>query len=111
MAMSSPSLPAGWYPTAPERARMFLDELRRELRRGHRLRGATVEVFADRDGASDDVLFRLVDHPDRFAIVHLTWRRRPEISPEWPRILFEGTFDEFVAYDAEHWGLEHEEDE
>lgn len=107
--MSSSTLPAGWSRTSPERAHAFLDELRRELRWRHRLHGVALEAFADRDGASDDVLFRLVDQPDRFAVVHLTWRGRTEISAEWPSVVFEGTFDEFVAYDAAHWGLDYED--
>jgi hypothetical protein len=102
-----PWLPSGWARTI--RAEQLLAELQRELPREHALQGKALEALADRDGASDDVLFRLVDSPDRFVIVHLTWRMQPETDPPYPLVAFEGTFDEFAAFDAERWGLEPDE--
>jgi hypothetical protein len=89
-----------------ERARRFLDELQRELSSDHALFGVLVEVVADRDGASDDVLFRRFDNRARFAVVHLTWRGSTEIDPRWPHVVFEGTFEEFVEYEGRHRALE-----
>jgi hypothetical protein len=104
--MSPRALPEGWVRTSGKRADTFVDELQRELLRGHVLFAVNVEACADRAGASDDVLFRLLDDPERFAIVHLTWRGRPEVDARWPSVIFEGTFEEFVEYDHQHWGLE-----
>lgn len=100
----SSALPEGWVRTSGDMARRLLDELQRELPPGHAWSGVPIETFADRDGASDDVLFRCLDNPARFAIVHLTWRA--ESDPRWPHIVFEGTFEEFIEYDRQHWGLE-----
>jgi hypothetical protein len=102
----SSALPKGWVQTPMGRARRFLDELQRELSRDHALSGVLVEALADRDGASDDVLFRRFDNPARFAVVDLTWRGSTEIDPRWPHVVFEGTFEEFVAYEGRHHALE-----
>jgi hypothetical protein len=102
----SSALPEGWVRTSGDRARRLVEELQRELPPGHALSHVPIETFADRDGASDDVLFRRVDNPARFVVVHLTWRGRTEIDPRWPCVVFEGTFEEFVDYDSQHWGLE-----
>jgi len=102
----SPVLPEGWFLTSADDARRLLDELQRELAPGHALSGVTLEPFADRGGARDDVLFRRLDNPARFAIVHLTWRGTTEPDPRWPSIVFEGTFEEFAEYDSRHWGLD-----
>lgn len=102
--MSAP-LPEGWVQTSRDRARRLVDELQRELPPGHALSGVPTEAVADRGGASDDVLFRRLDNPARFVVVHLTWRGSTEIDPRWPYVEFEGTFEEFIDYNAQHWGL------
>jgi hypothetical protein len=84
----------------------LLDELQRELSDGHILKSVIVETVAHRGGASDDVLFRRIGEPQHYAIVHLTWSGRPEIDPRWPSVIFEGTFEELLAYDKEHLELE-----
>src|ERR1051325_5049860 len=94
-------LPEGWIRASGERARRLVDELQRELSTDHALSSVPVETLAY-DGASDDVLFRRLDNPARFVVIHLTWSGSTEIDPCWPHIVFEGSFEEFVAYDSQH---------
>jgi len=53
-------------------------------------------VIAHRDDR-DDVLFRRLDEPDRFTVIHLTWIRKQEINAQHPSVCFDGTFEQFVA--------------
>src|SRR5215468_583667 len=100
----SAALPEGWAHTSGDRARRLVDELWREVSPGHALSGVPIEAFADRDGASDDVLFRRLDNPARFVVVHLTWRGSTETDPCWPYVDFDGTFEEFLEYNDQVWG-------
>ncbi len=103
--MSRPPLPEGWfYPTAEE-AKELLEELHRELTSGHLLDGVSVETFAHRDGATDDVLFRHVDAAERFTVIHLTWLGRTEIDRHHPTVEFDGTFTGFIDEEYRRWGL------
>src|SRR5947208_1909467 len=77
-------LPQGWFRPDDDTALNLHAELLRELPPGHVLTGREVETIAWREGATDDVLFRHADKPDRFTVVHLTWRGRTEISSEYP---------------------------
>lgn len=104
--MTPRALPEGWYLAGTGEAKRLLDELQRELPQGHLLHGVPVETFAHRRGATDDVLFRHVGDPARFTIVHLTWIGRTELDARYPSVAFDGTFDEFLAYEKANWGLE-----
>jgi hypothetical protein len=58
-------------------------ELRAEIVAGHPLHGLAAAAVGRRTDC-DDVLF-CVDHPlCTLAVVHLTWRGRPEPDPTWP---------------------------
>lgn len=72
-------------------------ELQRELPPGHLLHGVPVENFAWSRG-SDDVLFRHLNEPDHFTIIHLSWLGRTEINAQHPTVEFDGSFAEFLAY-------------
>jgi hypothetical protein len=96
----------GWYPADEEAAKRLLYELHRELRPDHPLYGIELEACAHRDGATDDVLFRHSADPGRFTVVHLTWLEHHEIDANHPGIEFDGTFDAFLAYERDNWGLE-----
>ena len=108
--MKPGALPVGWYLADAEEAKRLLDELHRELPRGHVLHGVPVDTFAHRRGATDDVLFRHVSEPDRFTIIHLTWIGRTELDARYPRVEYDGSFDGFMAYEKANWGLEPHED-
>lgn len=88
-------IPLGWEYLDPEEAAGRITELKRELPPGHLLFGIPVETFAARIG-DDDTLFRHLDEPDRFTVVHLTWIGREEINSEHPWVDFDGTFAEFL---------------
>lgn len=92
-----PALPEGWHYPDDETAQMLHAELLIELPLGHLLHGKSVMTFAWRDGATDDVLFRHIDEPERFTVIHLSWLGRTEINAEHPRVEFDGTFDAFIA--------------
>ncbi len=58
-------------------------ELGSELCSRHVLCGILVRPIGGRQDC-DDVLFELLDGSGRFAVVHLTYARRPEQDPTWP---------------------------
>ncbi|MGQ0672102.1 MAG: hypothetical protein ACT4N2_04380 [Hyphomicrobium sp.] len=89
------ALPAGWSGLATEHAAGLVERLQWEISRDHLLAGVAVEAVARRD-ANDDVLYRHVADPSRYSVVHLTWASRPETTPFFPSVEFDGTFAGFV---------------
>jgi hypothetical protein len=102
---SHSALPHGWFYPDHDTALALHAELLRELPWGHVLTGREVEAFAWRGGATDDVLFRHKDEPNRFTVVHLSWLASTEIDAEHPRVEFDGTFPEFLAEEKRLYGL------
>jgi hypothetical protein len=86
----------GWHYPVENVAHGFHAELQRELPPGHLLYGRAVEVIAYREDR-DEVLFRHLDEPDKFTVIHLTWLRKREINAQFPSVCFDGTFEEFFA--------------
>lgn len=96
-------LPEGWeYPDAEEAAGLYA-ELQRELPQGHLLYGVEVETFAAAVG-NDDTLFRHINGPERFTVVHLTWLGKTEINARHPTIDFDGTYVEFLEDQERRYG-------
>jgi hypothetical protein len=71
-----------WAPIEQPEVRETMESLHSELCASHPLFGLCVTAFARRRD-QDDVLFALAD--GRVAEVHLTWSRKPERDPRWPR--------------------------
>jgi hypothetical protein len=95
----------GWHYPVENVAHGFHAELQRELPPDHLLYGRAVEVIAYREDR-DDVLFRHVDEPDRFTVIHLTWIRKREINAQHPSVCFDGTFEEFFAAEQKYYSSE-----
>ena len=96
----------GWfYPDSAPIAQSLHAELQRELPPGHLLFGRAVETIAFRQDR-DDVLFRHLDQPDRFTVIHLTWIRKREINAEHPSVCFDGTFSELITREQKNYELE-----
>jgi len=77
-----------WKPVPNgETAQKLQSELLNELAPGHPLFGRTVAAIGFR-GDSDDVVLKITDGSSRFAIVHLTWRMRPEEPPFPNAVIF-----------------------
>ena len=89
------NLPDGWLRPEATIASEVHAELQRELPPGHLLHGIPVEVVAWIHG-SDDILFRHLDKPDRFTVVHLSWLGRTEINAQHPTVEFDGCFANFL---------------
>lgn len=100
-----PALPEGWFYPDLATAQGLYAELQQELPPGHLLYGRAVETFAWREGATDDVLFRHLDEPKRFTVIHLSWRGHTEINAQYPTVEFDGTFEEFSAMEERLYGL------
>ncbi len=101
-------LPEAWgwfYPGDAPIGQSLHAELQRELPPGHLLFGRAVETVAFRQD-QDDVLFRYLDQPDRFTVIHLTWTRKREINAEHPSVCFDGTFSEFVAKERKTYEIQ-----
>jgi hypothetical protein len=103
--MFRPALPLGWFYPDADTALTLHAELLRELPPGHLLTGRVVDVFAWRGGATDDVLFRHRDEPERFTVIHLSWLGRTEINAEYPAVEFDGPFAAFLAAEKRLYGL------
>ena len=71
----------------------FSKELRKETCKGHQLHKIKTETIARREDC-DDVLFKLLDGTERFAIVHLTYSK--ESDPQWPDCDIFNTFGDFL---------------
>lgn len=95
-------LPEGWKRPDANVAHRLNEEFERELPVGHLLQGIPVEAFAWTHGSNDDVLFRHLDKPDRFTIVHLSWKGHTEINANYPAVRFDGCFADFLKKNAEH---------
>lgn len=88
--------PLGWYYPDADETNSLHAELMRELPPGHLLEGLPVEVFMVAEG-NDDVLFRHVNDPERFTIVHLTWIGHTEINADHPTVAFDGSYEDFLS--------------
>ena len=78
------NLPAQWEAIDPDESAPFEDEYAVEIAKGHPLYGVPVKAIARRR-ARDDVLFSLLRHLCEYAVVHLTWSRKEEAPPDWPK--------------------------
>jgi len=76
-------LPEPWRSVSDVERPGLVAELHSELVEGHPLYGQPVVPIAKCDGC-DDVVFAVKADPGWFALVHLTWSRRPDRLP-WPR--------------------------
>jgi hypothetical protein len=84
-----------WVPVSDRGRDAYNHELKMELGLDHPLYGVRTAAVA-RTRHTDDILFQLYDHPVAgFAVVHLTFRGRPEPAPQWPSVV--------LYRDVEHW--------
>ena len=84
-----------WVPVSDRGQEAYANELKMELSLDHPLYGVRARAVA-RTRHTDDILFLLQDHPMAgFAVVHLTFRGRPESDPQWPSVV--------LYRDIEHW--------
>ncbi|MFI5927476.1 hypothetical protein ACIA3K_16000 [Micromonospora sp. NPDC051543] len=93
----TPTLADPWWdlrgddPRERQQRQALHAELLVEVAPGHPLHGQPTTVVA-RSQASDDILVQL---PERWALVHLTWRAAPE-TPPWPKTTFYDTLHALV---------------
>ncbi|MBU5344277.1 hypothetical protein [Paenibacillus lautus] len=80
-------------PWEAETSERFAEELYKEISKGHILFGVRVKIITRRCDR-DDFLFSLLDEPETYAQVHLTWKH--EELAEWPKTLMFSSFDEWV---------------
>jgi hypothetical protein len=66
---------------------------------GHLIYSRDVEVVAHRDGATDDILVRQVDEPERYTVIHLTWAGQREIDASHPSVEVDGSWEDFLDYE------------
>ena len=95
---SNLKLPEPWTRPDADDAASLHAELQRELPPGHLLYRVPVETFAWTGGGHDDTLFRWLNLPDRFTVIHLSWLGRTEINSKHPTVEFDGSFAEFLEY-------------
>ncbi|MFI7590413.1 hypothetical protein [Micromonospora sp. NPDC049359] len=76
----------GDEPVERQQRKALHTELLIEVAPGHPLHGQPTRIVA-RSQASDDILVQL---PERWALIHLTWKGAPE-TPPWPKTEFYDT--------------------
>ena len=82
-------------------------ELHREIVDGHPLHGPSAFAVGRRIDC-DDVLF-CVDHPSyTLAVVHLTWRMKPEPDPIWPHTQLFADWEDWIENCLKPDHAEHE---
>ena len=86
--------PAPWGAVTDGMQDAFEAELTKEIGSSHGLFGQRATATA-RSLEQDDVLFALAD--DRVAEVHLTWNRKTESDPRWPRVTLYSSPREWAA--------------
>jgi hypothetical protein len=86
--VSSADLRDPWFRLEREQARALEREATTEIAAGHELYGLGLTAVAKCAGC-DSVVFRASD--DTFAIVHLSWTRKPD-TPPWPQTTRLGGF-------------------
>lgn len=94
MPQASELLPP-WKETADVVKDKLGEELRKEVAQGHPLYGIRASVVAKRQDR-DDVLFALEGHSSGLAVVHLTWKGKPELNPTWPSTTFYSDWQDWV---------------
>jgi len=86
------------------------EELLREVSKEHQLYGVDAKAVAHRQDC-DDVLFELSGNsaPAAFAVVHLTWSGKPDLTPNFPETHLYSTFSDWIdrcmTPDAQDWEL------
>ncbi|MCC9740828.1 hypothetical protein [Streptomyces sp. MNU89] len=88
------ALPEPWWVPSDITLRGLERQLATELGPDHTLHGCDVNAVAKRQDC-DDVLFSVSGQPFRWAVVHLTWRDRPDTAP-WPMTTAYVSFSEFL---------------
>src|SRR5437870_13349761 len=84
-----------WVPVSEHGREAYENELRMELGLDHPLYSVKAIAVA-RTCHTDDILFKLKNHRiAEYAVVHLTFRGRPESDPQWPSTI--------LYRDLEHW--------
>jgi len=86
-----------WVPVSDQGRDAYNYELRMELSLAHPLYGVRARAVA-RTCHTDDILFQLKDHPiAEYAVVHLTFRGKPENDPQWPSVILYRDLEHFVT--------------
>ena len=88
-------LPVGWLEVTATRAANLVRELHLELAPGHLLYQCAVRTVAA-CGSNDDVLFQHTADLERYTVVHLTYRGKPELDTHYPTIVADGSWAEFL---------------
>jgi hypothetical protein len=87
MAERTPGLPENWGPLhegTPDHRRIETELVKEIGSPEHPLYEERTQAVARCWGHCDDALFYLPDRR-RWALVHLTWSRKPRSDPRWPR--------------------------
>ena len=86
-----------WVPVSENGREAYNNELRMEVGLDHPLYGVRAKAVG-RTCHTDDVLFHLKDHRiAELAVVHLTFRGKPESGPQWPSVTLYRDLEHFVT--------------
>ncbi len=86
-----------WIPVSDRGRDAYNNELSTEVGLDHPLYGVRAKAVG-RTCNTDDILFQLKDHPiAEFAVVHLTFRGKPENGPQWPSVTLYRDLEHFVT--------------
>ncbi len=86
-----------WVSVSDRGREAYDAELRQEVSLDHPLYGVRAKAVG-RTCNTDDILYHLKEHPiAEFAVVHLTFRGKPENGPQWPSVTLYRDLEHFVT--------------
>jgi hypothetical protein len=86
-----------WVPVSERGQEAYNQELKMEVALDHPLYGIKVKAVG-RTCHTDDILFQLKDHHiAEYAVVHLTFRGKPEPDPMWPSVILYRDLEHFIT--------------
>lgn len=83
-------------PWIEEQSDIYVSELYKELSSSHLLKDKKVKIIARRIDC-DEVLFQLLEKPEKYGQVHLTWAGKAEQNVKWPRTKIYDSFEEWIS--------------
>lgn len=92
-------LPDGWLVPDEAQKANLAREFQVELSPIHPLWSRKCEIVGWRGGQNDEILIQILDFPNRYCVVHLTWSGKSEQSEHFPSIPFMGNLEHMVDYE------------
>jgi hypothetical protein len=95
------ALPIGWLQSSKSEALSRINELNKEMSTFHILYNRNISVIAHREDC-DDILCQDNNNQNCLFIVHLSWTGKKETNSNYPKIVFDGNYNDFINYQTRY---------